>query len=72
MIQPSQSNLNIKDVEYFEGFDELDAEAQLEAFEKALYKIKGGFGASRRGGPPAFYRTIDEVRDNFSQRTAFE
>jgi len=66
MIHPSQPTLNLRDVEFFEGFDELDQEAQLEAFEKALYKIKGGFGASRRGGPPAFYRTIDEVRDNFA------
>ena len=62
---------SINEVEYFEGFDELDQEAQMEAFEKALYKLKGGFGASRRGGPNAFYRTIDEVRDHFAQRTSF-
>ena len=66
-----QPQLNIQAVEFFEGWDELDNEAKLEAFEKALYKIKGGFGASRRGGPKAFYNTIDEVRDHWVNRTGF-
>ena len=66
MGHPAQPSLSINDCEYFEGFDELDAEGQLESFEKALYKVKGGFGASRRGGPQAFYKTIDEVRDQFT------
>jgi hypothetical protein len=62
---------NLENVEYFEGFNELSKDDQIENFEKALYRLKGGFGASKRGGPRAFYSSVDEVRDHFVNETAF-
>ena len=65
-------SLKISEVEYFADFNQLDDKQQEENFEKALYRLKGGFGASKRGGPRAFYSAIDEVRDHFVNKTAME
>ena len=64
--------LELNAVEYFTDWDDLDKDAKLENFEKALYRLKGGFGASKRGGPRAFYAAIDEVRDHFVNGTSME
>ena len=63
---------NLENVEYFEDFENLSKDDQIENFEKALYRLKGGFGASKRGGPRAFYSSIDEVRDHFVNGTSME
>ena len=69
---PPTPHFKIHQVEYFEDFASLDDKQQEEQFEKALYRLKGGFGASKRGGPRAFYGAIDEVRDHFVNKTKME
>jgi hypothetical protein len=50
---------------------ESETSKQDEAFEAALYRIKGGFLQTRQGGQAAFFEGIDEIRDAWTNQTAF-